>query len=352
MVFEVSLKLKKGYGTNKANKLNAEILKRLFRAVSEGSDKSIQQVCGVIVQDMRRKNHSKLADQLETILKEAKKKESNVVNFKNVQSTEHSLKTLPTAKRTQENLISILSRQELEHYMVLPQSVEERFKRIEQEYAARDRLANFGFKPRKKILLYGPPGTGKTLGAKRLAWNTGLRFVKVRFDVMISSMFGESASNLRTVFDYCMEQPSLLLLDECDFIARSRTNSKDIGEVQRIVNTLLQLLEDYSFPGLVVATTNLDSQLDHALFRRFDDAFEVPLPGENEITKLLNVALSSMSMSNDVNINKLSKTLVGLSSADIVKISQNAAKNAILSGEKCITADLLQEAIVELRTSP
>ena len=176
--------------------------------------------------------------------------------------------------------------------------------------------------------------------------------MKVRFDVMISSMFGESASNLRSVFDYCMEQPSLLLLDECDFIARSRTNSKDIGEVQRIVNTLLQLLEDYNFPGLVVATTNLTEQLDHALFRRFDDAFEVPLPGENEISKLLKVALSTVPLSKELDFNKISKSLVGQSSADIVKISQNAAKHSILSGERFVTMSALQDAIVEQKSSP
>lgn len=329
--------------------MNAEILKRLFRAVSEGSDKSILNVCGVIVKDARKKNHGKLADELELILEEAKKRENNVVEFKSTGS-DRSFKTLPLAKRSQENLISILARQELEHYMVLPSSVEERFKRIEQEFAARDRLANFGLKPRRKILLYGPPGTGKTLGAKRLAWNTGLRFVKVRFDVMISSMFGESASNLRSVFDYCMEQPSLLLLDECDFIARSRINSKDIGEVQRIVNTLLQLLEDYSFPGMVVATTNLYEQLDHALFRRFDEAFEVPLPGEAEVSKLLKVALSSTRTSPELDFNKMAKSLHGISSADIVKIAQNAAKSAILNGRNAVTAEILQDAIVELKS--
>ena len=74
--------------------------------------------------------------------------------------------------------------------------------------------------------------------------------MKVRFDVLISSYFGESAANLRAVFDAAREKPCVLLLDECDFIARSRVASKDIGEVARIVNTLLQLMEEYDVPWL------------------------------------------------------------------------------------------------------
>ena len=92
------------------------------------------------------------------------------------------------------------------------------------------------------------------MGAKRLAWNVGLPLLKVRFDALISSYFGESASNLRSVFETAKERPCVLLLDECDFIARSRTNTKDIGEASRIVNSLLTLMEEYDAPGLLIAT--------------------------------------------------------------------------------------------------
>lgn len=328
--------------------MNAEILKRLFRAVSEGSDESLRKVCGVIIEDVKKKHHQHLAEQLEQILSDSLKAEKSkqVIRFRSA-TPEIITNSLPQARKGHENLISIFSRQELEHYMVLPKTIEDKFVRIEQEYAARERLANYGLKARKKILLYGPPGCGKTLAAKRLAWNTGLKLVKVRFDVMISSLFGESASNLRTIFDFCAVNPSVLLLDECDFIARSRNSGKDIGEVQRIVNTLLQLLEDYNFPGLVVATTNLYDQLDHALFRRFDDAFEVPLPGKDEITKLLNLSFGTVKLGNDVDLGKVSTKLSGLSSADVVKVAQNAAKNVVLGGETKVTNKVITQAILD-----
>lgn len=125
------------------------------------------------------------------------------------------------------------------------------------------------------------------MSAERIAWNLGLPLLKVRFDSLLSSYFGESASNLRMVFDYCKNEPVVLLLDECDFIAKSRTTTQDVGEVPRIVNMLLTLLDEYDAPGLVIATTNLKVSLDEALFRRFDDVIEMALPGKIERKRLL-----------------------------------------------------------------
>jgi len=321
------------------------MLKRVVRAIADGSQTDLERLADRIVDGERQAGHRSLADELEAILKRSRPH----ADRHSAPPDSRNLRELPLNRRRGDLLATISVAESLEHHMVLPSVTEERFSRIEREYAARARLGLYGLRPRRTVLLYGPPGCGKSLGAKRLAWNTGLPLLKVRFDALISSYFGESAANLRAIFVAAEEKPCVLLLDECDFIARSRTNSKDIGEASRIVNTLLQLMEDFNAPGLLVATTNIESSLDSALFRRFDDVFLVPLPGPDEVEKLLRLALSTVMLVEPIDWAYLVTLLKGAPAAMVVKAAQDAAKAAVLSGQKAVRQHHLEQAIAELQ---
>lgn len=326
--------------------MKGEMLKRLVRAIAAGSQDDLDRLADLIVESERKSGHSRLASELESILEDKpKKRRPNRAGI----DSDRAIRELPISRRHREMLVSFIPHDALDHHIVLRPDVEERFERIEKEYAARERLSAYGLNPRKKVLLYGPPGCGKTLGAKRIAWNTGLSLMKVRFDALVSSYFGESASNLRAVFDAAREQPCALLLDECDFIARSRVASKDIGEVARIVNTLLQLMEEYDAPGLLVATTNIETSLDEALFRRFDDVFQVPLPGKAEIHKLLSLTLSSVEQSKSIEWDKIVDELDGISAANVVRVAQIAAKTAVLCGKRVVEQQHIDAAVQEVK---
>lgn len=328
------------------NRMNADTFKRIIRAIADGSQDDLDRLARKVVESERQTGHTKLAEELETILRQRRQKKRGTHS---TTDSDRGLKELPISRRHGELLATIVQRDALEHHMVLPPSVESRFARVEKEYAARERLGAYGLLPRKTILLYGPPGCGKSLGAKRLAWNTGLPLLKVRFDALISSYFGESATNLRSVFIAAKERPCVLLLDECDFIARSRTNSKDIGEASRIVNSLLQLMEEYDAPGLLVATTNVESSLDKALFRRFDDVFQVPLPGPEEVEKLLKMTLGGVQVAERISWKSVIEELNGSSAAMVVKAAQDAAKAAVLGGQKIVAESHLKEAVAEIK---
>jgi SpoVK/Ycf46/Vps4 family AAA+-type ATPase len=172
--------------------------------------------------------------------------------------------------------------------------------------------------------------------------------LKVRFDSLISSYFGESASNLRLVFEYCKKEPVVLLLDECDFIAKSRIINQDVGEVPRIVNMLLTLLDEYDAPGLVIATTNLKVSLDEALFRRFDDVIEIPSPSSDEIKKLLEMTLSAIPVAPSVDFSIVANKLEKCSAANVVSVAQNAAKYGVLEGSKEVNLHHIERAISEI----
>jgi SpoVK/Ycf46/Vps4 family AAA+-type ATPase len=326
--------------------MNADILKRIVRAIADGSQGDLERLARSVVESERQVGHTKLAEQLDAILKRPRTSKTAQTP---ANENGRGLKDLPTSCRHGESLVTLVPRESLEHHMVLPKEIDARFARIEKEFAARERLGAYGLRPRKTVLLYGPPGCGKSLGAKRLAWNVGLPLLKVRFDTLISSFFGESASNLRSVFENAKERPCVLLLDECDFIARSRTNTKDIGEASRIVNSLLTLMEEYDAPGLLVATTNIEDSLDAALFRRFDDVFQVPPPGAAEVEVLLKLTLSAVKVTEDFDWAKIVHSLSGASAAMVVKAAQDGAKAAVLSGQKVVTVDHLKTAVAELR---
>lgn len=326
--------------------MTAEMIRRVVRAIAEGSPEDLGRLATTIVERERRSGHAKLADELDAILSRPRPRS---LAKPSSSATGYPLKELPLSRRLGESLATLERPETLEHHMVLPRETEERFARIEAEYAARDRLGIFGLQPRRTVLLYGPPGCGKSLGAKRLAWATGLPLMKVKFDTLLSSYFGESAANLRTIFGAAKDKPCVLLLDECDFIARSRTNSRDIGEASRIVNSLLQLMEEYDAPGLLVATTNVESSLDSALFRRFDEVFLVPLPGPEQIEHLLRLTLSSIEIEGNVDWAGLVRRLQGAPAAMVVKAARDAAKAAVLTGGRTVSERHLLQAVDDLQ---
>ena len=327
--------------------MKAALLKRLFSAIKQGSDPDVVAVCDQIVEDEKRLGHNKLAADLEKSLHLAKERRKNVGLGQ--KSSSAILSSLPASKRDSVPLVQVIAHNDLRHHMVLPVEIEEKFLRIEREFAARSRLAAHGLRSRKRILLYGPPGCGKSLGAEKIAWSTGLPLHKVRFDTLISSYFGETATNLGRVFEAAECEPCALFLDECDTIARTRGDRNDVGEVSRVVNMLLQLLEDYRGEGLVIAATNFYAALDPAIYRRFDEAIEIPTPGVIEISRLLKTTLSSLKVDKTVDFDQFARSLDGFSFSEVERIAQNAAKKCIMDNRKVVKPCDLESSATEVK---
>lgn len=327
--------------------MNQALLTRLFKSIEGERDTPLMKVAYSIIEEEKRKGHSKLAEKLDAILKIRLTQDKYQPSFKVAKEKNYSI---PVDRRYRLPLATNVEHELLRHEMVLTPEVEAKIVRIEKEYLARERLAHHGLKPRKKILLHGSSGCGKSMAAERIAWDLGLPFYKVRFDSIISSYLGESASNLQKLFDSINEFPCVLLLDEFDIIGKQRsTSSNDVGEIHRIVNILLGLLEEYDGEGILIATTNLEGSLDNALFRRFDDFIELSKPGEKEIALLLKTTFSALKLSEKINLKNYSKEMHGMSYAIIVKIANDAAKKAIIKSNHEISVEDLDNALDENR---
>ncbi len=324
--------------------MNQDLLVRLFKSIDGEKTDDIVLVAESIIDDERKKGHNKLAERLSGILQR---------NIKTSQSFKGELRqifgsssSIPTDKRSNIPLAVQVPNDQLRHEMILSAEVEEKIVRIEKEYLARERLAHFGLKPRRRILLHGHPGCGKSMSAERIAWSIGLPFLKVKFEAVVSSYLGESATNLTKLFDSIKTFPSVLLLDEFDFIAKSRTDKQDVGEMHRVVNILLNVLEDFNGPGLIIATTNLEGAIDKALFRRFDDIIEIPRPGKKEIAQILKSTLSAIKYEK-IKWDKLSDDLSGFSSAMVVKVATDAAKFSVIQGNGVVSQENFEQSLKE-----
>ncbi len=324
--------------------MNQALLTRLFKTIEGEHEAPLIKVAFSIIEDEKKKGHIKLAERLQNILLENLKSRQFEPKLK---VTRQDYK-MPVDRRYRLPLATHIEHEFLRHEMVLSHKIGEKILRIEKEYLARERLAHHGLKPRKKILFHGSSGCGKSMAAEKIAWDLGLPFYKVRFDTIISSYLGESASNLQSLFESIKEYPCVLLLDEFDIIGKQRNiNSNDVGEIHRIVNILLGLLEEYDGESILIATTNLEGSLDDALYRRFDEFIELPKPTEKEVLELLTMTLSSLKVSKDIDLKKYAKQMVGMSYAIIVKIANDAAKKAVISSNKEISANDLDVAMDE-----
>ena len=191
-------------------------------------------------------------------------------------------------------------------------------------------LSAKGLASRLCLLLSGPPGTGKTLLAAHVAAQLSRPFYVVRLDSVISSLLGDTAKNIRSVFEFVPSQKAVLLLDEMDALAKLRDDRHELGELKRVVNTVIQGLDSLDSHTVVIAATNHPHLLDSAVWRRFPYKITLGYPDIGVRKDLWTHFLFE-----DQDESQLSELLAsfsnGLSGADIEAISLAARRHALLN---------------------
>lgn len=218
------------------------------------------------------------------------------------------------------------------------QSEVERFLHLQE---LNDVLMKKGIAAPRTVLLYGPPGCGKSTAATYIAQSLQRPLLVVRLDAVISSYLGTTAKNLRSVFEHATRRGGVLFLDELDALAKMRDDSNEVGEIKRIVTSLIQNID--AFPHLyVLAATNHEHLLDPAIWRRFDSVIELKLPDFNQRTQLLQQFLDTTSI-DEATMSVLATITAGLSGADIKHIAIRSRQEYFLEPASDISQVLVKE---------
>nr|DAW20846.1 MAG TPA: ATPase [Caudoviricetes sp.] len=224
--------------------------------------------------------------------------------------------------------------------LLLGESERNTFTTFIESVKQQDKLIENGLMGKLGLLLSGPPGTGKTLIAGHIASQLNRPLYVVRLDSVISSLLGDTAKNLRQIFDFVPSRNGILLLDEVDAVAKVRDDRHEIGELKRVVNTLIQGLDSLDDNSVVIAATNHAELLDPAIWRRFPFKIRLDLPSQDLREVLWNHFLFRDN-GNDKELKALGAISEGMSGADIETVSISARRQSILTG-----ADLNMASII------
>ncbi|MCK9465945.1 MAG: ATP-binding protein [Thiopseudomonas sp.] len=319
---------------------SANQLKALLQSHLEGDDARFYSVAMQVAAHEAKLGHGKLAEELRGLIDQAKAR----------RMTTQASNTVPISKPRGElaNLLTVSYPKSRLADMVLHAELEQQLERIilEQRHAAE--ILSQGLQPRRKLLLVGPPGTGKTMTAAVLAGELGLPLFEVRLDGLITKFMGETAAKLRQVFDSTQQTRGVYFFDEFDAIGSQRGLSNDVGEVRRILNSFLQMIEQDDSHSLIIGATNHPEILDNALFRRFDDLLHYELPDEEHIASALKGRLSRMAVKN-TSWKRLAKKALGLSYAELTRAADEVLKTALIERRNTVTEKDIGVALEERR---
>ncbi|HZJ65435.1 MAG TPA: ATP-binding protein, partial [Kofleriaceae bacterium] len=298
-------------------------------AFKKGDTSSFHGAVEEYIEEERRRNHPVVARDLERILKNGHGHALTPLTARDAVSI---FGELPTDKERGTPLVEIREDERSLDELVLEQDTREIIDRVVLEHRRNEMLHAHGLRASGKVLFCGPPGCGKTVVAGAIAKALYVPLVLVRFDAVISSYLGDTAANLRKVFDFARSRPMVLFFDEFDAIGKRRTDEADHGELKRVINSFLQMLDGFRSDSLIVAATNHEQILDPALWRRFDEIVQLPRPHSEQIEALLMHRLRQIGVSPAVVLKEQARKLVGMSFADVERVALDAIKEVVLEG--------------------
>ena len=313
----------------------ADLLIDLVEAERRGDKQRFQNLVEAIIAEERSKQHHLVADRLSEII--------TTVGSSDLLSRDDA------SSRVGELLLDLVPKRRLESLQLKP-TIRRAVDELIEEHKRVDLLRSHGFEPRSRVLLDGPPGNGKTTLAEAIACETMLPFYVVRYEGVVASFLGETASRLDAVFDFARTRRCVLFLDEFDSIAKERSDAHETGEIKRVVSTLLLQIDRLPAHVVVVCSTNHSELLDRAAWRRFQLRLELDAPTRTEATEFLEKLRIRLGGDLGLASRTLADKLLGASYAELEQVAVDIRRRFVLELPGGDATEIARSRIEQWRT--
>ena len=313
----------------------SDLLIDLVEAERRGDKQRFRTLVEAIIAEERSKQHHLVADRLSELI--------TTVGSSDLLARDEA------SSRIRDLLLDLVPKRRLGSLQLQPpirRAVEE----LIEEHKRVDLLRSHGLEPRNRVLLDGPPGNGKTTLAEAIACETMLPFYVVRYEGVVASFLGETASRLDAIFDFARTRRCVLFLDEFDSIAKERSDIHETGEIKRVVSTLLLQIDRLPAHVVVVCSTNHSELLDRAAWRRFQLRLELAAPTRAEATEFLERLKNRLGGDLGLASRTLADKLQGASYAELEQVAVDIRRRLVLELPDGKASDSARSRIEQWRT--